>query len=132
MRYGFLFIALSASLFWLAVVIGGAGLALLWPVLSFALVGTAYLAHQPALLGKRLDGTLAWWAWLLLAPYFLLTWSTWRAARLLGREACANEVVPGLWVGRRPFGHELPKGVRVIVDMTAEFPAAAAVRRHPD
>lgn len=131
MRYGFLFIALSTSLFWLTVVTGGTGLALLWPVLSFALVGAAYLAHQPALLGKRLDGTLAWWAWLLLAPYFLLTWSTWHAARLLGREACASEVVPGLWVGRRPFGHELPEGVRVIVDMTAEFPAPAAVRRHP-
>jgi len=50
MRYGSLFIALSASLLWLAVVAGGAGLALLWPALSFALVGAAYLARQPALL----------------------------------------------------------------------------------
>ncbi|WP_437546966.1 hypothetical protein WME97_43935 [Sorangium sp. So ce367] len=48
MRYGSLFIALSASFLWLAVVAGGAGLALLWPALSFALVGAAYLARQPA------------------------------------------------------------------------------------
>ncbi|WP_437528285.1 hypothetical protein WME79_44650 [Sorangium sp. So ce726] len=131
MRYGSLFIALSASLLWLAVMVGDAGLALLWPALSFALVGAAYLARQPALLGKRVDGTLAWWACLLFAPYFLLTWSIWHGERLLGREDCANEVVPGLWVGRRPCGQELPEGVRVIVDMTAEFPAAAAMRRHP-
>lgn len=68
MRYGSLFIALSASLPWLAVVVGGAGLALLWPAPSFALVGVAYLARQPTLLGKRVDGALAWWSWLLFAP----------------------------------------------------------------
>lgn len=68
MRYGSLFIALSASLLWLAVVVGGAGFALLWPALSFALVGAAYLARRPALLGKRVDGALAWWACLLFAP----------------------------------------------------------------
>lgn len=131
MRYGFLFVALSASLLWLALVIGGAGLVLLWPALSFLLVGAAYLAHRPALLGKRPDGTQAGWAVLLLGPYFLLTWATWHAERQLGRGDCAHEVAPGLWVGRRPFAPDLPDGVRLIVDLTAELPAAAAVRRHP-
>jgi len=130
-RYGPLFIALSASILWLAFIIGGAGLVLLWPALSFALLGAAYLAHRPTLLGKRLDGTLAWWAYLLFAPYLMLTWSIWHTKRMFGREDCANEIVPGLWVGRRPFSHELPEGVRVIVDITAEFPAPAAIRRHP-
>jgi len=131
MRYGFLFIALSASLCWFAVVLGGAGLVLFWPALSFLVLGAAYLARRPALLGKRPGGTLAWWALLLLGPYFLLTWATWHAERVLGREDCANEVARGLWVGRRPFARDLPDGVRVIVDLTAELPAAAAVRRHP-
>jgi hypothetical protein len=129
MRYGFWFSVLSASTLWLAIVVGSAGLVLLWPALSFFLVGAAYLARKPGLLGKRVDGTLAWWACLFLGPYFLLTWATWHAERLLGREDCANEVVPGLWVGRRPFAHELPDGVRVIVDMTAEFSAAATGHR---
>ncbi|WP_438016310.1 dual specificity protein phosphatase family protein [Sorangium sp. So ce315] len=131
MRYGLTFLALSAALAALAVLAGGAALVLLWPAMSFGLVGAAYLARRPALLGKRPDGTQAAWALVLLGPYFLLTWATWRAERALGRADCANEVVPGLWVGRRPLGDELPAGVRLVVDMTAEFPAAAAVRRHP-
>lgn len=131
MRYGLTFLALSAALAALAVLAGGAALVLLWPAMSFGLVGAAYLARRPALLGKRPDGTQAAWALVLLGPYFVLTWATWRAERALGWVDCANEVVPGLWVGRRPLGDELPAGVRLVVDMTAEFPAAAAVRRHP-
>ncbi|WP_437966577.1 dual specificity protein phosphatase family protein [Sorangium sp. So ce260] len=131
MRYGILFIALSASIAALAVVAGGAALVLLWAALSFFLVGAAYLSRRPALLGKQPDGTLASWALVLLGPYFLLAWAIWRAERLLRRADCANEVAPGLWVGRRPFAHELPAGVRLVVDLTAELPAAPAIRRHP-
>jgi protein-tyrosine phosphatase len=130
MRYGLSFIALGASITGLAVLIGDAGLALLWPGFSFFLVSTAYLTRRPALLGKRADGTLAGWAFLLLWPYLLLTWAIWHAERLVSREDSANEVAPGLWVGRRPFVHELPAGIQWVVDLTAEFPATAAVRRH--
>lgn len=130
MRYGSLFLLLSASVASLALVIGGAALLLLWPALSLSLVSAAYLTRRPALLGKRPSGTLAPWALLLLGPFFLLTWATWHTARLLGREACTHEVAPGVWVGRRPFAHELPEGTQAIVDLTAEFPAAPAVRRH--
>ncbi|WP_437657390.1 hypothetical protein [Sorangium sp. So ce1182] len=131
MRYGLTFLALSASIASLGVIAGGAALALLWPALSFGLVGAAYLARRPAMLGKRPDGTQAAWALVLLGPYFLLSWAIWRAERASGWADCANEVAPGIWVGRRPLAHELPAGVRVVVDLTAEFPAAAAVRRHP-
>jgi protein-tyrosine phosphatase len=122
---------LGAASAWLAIGVGGAGLALLWPAESFLLVSVAYLKNRPAMLGKRTDGTIKAWALLLLGPYFLLTWAIWHADRILRREDCANEVAPGLWVGRRPLAGEVPVGVRVIVDLTAEFPAVRAVREHP-
>jgi protein-tyrosine phosphatase len=130
MRYGLLFIMLGALVAMLAAVIGGAGWMLLWPALSFTVVGVAYVRRRPSMLGKRADGTRVWWALALLAPYFLLTWLTWHVERMLSRENVADEISPDVWVGRRPFVHELPPGVRVVVDLTAEFAAAPAVRRH--
>jgi protein-tyrosine phosphatase len=56
-------------------------------------------------------------------PYLLLTWFVWHVQRLLSREACCNEVAPGLWVGRRPSARELPPDVGLVVDLTAEFAA---------
>ena len=129
MRYGVLFIILGILTATLAAVVGNAGWILAWPALSFIVVGVAYLLRQPAALGKRADGTLAWWARALLAPYFLLTWMTWHVERMAHRENVADEIAPGVWVGRRPLLHELPLGVRVIVDLTAEFPAAPGIGR---
>jgi protein-tyrosine phosphatase len=64
---------------------------------------------------------------LLLAPYFLTTWVVWQLQRI-GSEDAMNEVAPGLWVGRRPYAHELPPGTRLVVDLTAEFPVHSGIR----
>ena len=128
MRYGLLFLILGGSIAGLGALAGGAAWVLSWPALSFSWVGSAYLARRPAMLGKRPDGTIAALASLWLGPYFLLCWGVWHAERLLGREDAANEIAPGLWVGRRPLAHELPAGARRVVDLTAEFPAAVEVR----
>jgi protein-tyrosine phosphatase len=127
MKYAVTFTLLGAYLIVLGVALGGLALLLLWPGLSFVLLGAAYAGLGPRLLGKRPDGRLAWWAMLLLFPYLLLTWGVWHLQRLLGREAACNEVAPGLWVGRRPFARELPPGVTLVVDLTAEFRAARGV-----
>ncbi|WP_438040307.1 hypothetical protein [Sorangium sp. So ce128] len=63
---------------------------LLWPALSFALVGAAYLARQPALPGKRVDGALAWWACLPFAPSGHGRSATIAAALLLNRGLAAS------------------------------------------
>ena len=42
-----------------------------------------------------------------------------------------QEIAPGLWIGRRPVGDELPPGIRTVVDATCEFrgdPGALAGR----
>jgi protein-tyrosine phosphatase len=127
MKYTLVFAAFSAYLVVLAVHLGGLAWLLLWPALSFLLVAAAYAGLGPGVCGKRPDGGLACWAVLLLFPYLLLSWAVWHLQRLLSREAACNEVVPGLWVGRRPLAHELPPGTDLVVDLTAEFPEPRAV-----
>jgi protein-tyrosine phosphatase len=109
--------------------LGGWGWLLAWPAATSLVIGSAYLANWTGVFGKRLDGRLGATQLLFLAPFFLATWGVWHVQRLLGREDASNEVAPGLWVGRRPYRHELPEGTALVVDMTAEFPVAAAIRR---
>src|SRR5207253_2722028 len=78
--------------------------------------------------GKRRDGRLATRSVILLLPYLLPTWLAWHCFRLLSREACCNEVTPGLWLGRRAFDRELPPGIGLVIDLTAEFAAPRGVR----
>lgn len=98
-----------------------------WTALAFVGVAGAYVAGWPGVFGKRPDGSLspghfvAWW------PYLLMIRGAYELQRVLLREAPCHEVVPGLWVGRRPRRSELPPGVRLIVDLCAELPAAPGV-----
>src|SRR3954467_9162870 len=75
---------------------------LLWPAAVLIAVAIVYLAHAPRALGKRLDGTLAWWAGLPWAPLFGYMRLLHELARWLTDEPVANEVAAGVWVGRRP------------------------------
>jgi len=83
--------------------------------------------RAPRALGKRPDGTLAWWAWLAWAPMFGYMRMLHEAARSLTNERVADEVAPGVWVGRRPRRDELPAGIAIVVDLCAELPAAPGV-----
>lgn len=100
---------------------------LLWPALAMVAVAFVYLADAPRALGKRPDGTIAWWAWLAWAPLFGYMRLLHEAARGLTREPVANEVAPGVWVGRRPRAHELPPGIAIVVDLCADLAEAPGV-----
>jgi len=100
---------------------------LLWPAAVLLAVAIVYLAGAPRALGKRPDGTLAWWAWLAWAPLFGYMRLLHELARSLTGEPVADEVAPGVWVGRRPRRHELPPGIAIVVDLCAELPEAPGV-----
>lgn len=100
---------------------------LLWPAAVLVAVAIVYLAGAPRALGKRSDGRLAWWAWLIWAPLFGYMRLLHELARSLTDEPVADEVAPGVWVGRRPRRHELPPGIAIVVDLCAELPAAPGV-----
>lgn len=128
MRYAIVFAILTVVFVVDAALIGDWGWLLLWPATSFLVVALAYAGLGPGLLGKRMDGTIAPWALALHLPYFALTWGLWHAQRRLSRAVPAQEVAPGVWVGRRVLPHELPAGVTLVVDLTGEFRELAGVR----
>lgn len=124
MQYALAFLTLAIGCAALAFTRGGAWWLALWPAVSFLLVAIGYAGLGPRVLGKRADGRIVPWSLALMGPFLLFTWAVWHASRLASRDACAHEVAPGLWVGRRAFARELPPGTRLVVDLTAEFRGA--------
>ena len=102
---------------------------LAWSGASFIAVALAYVRQRPEIFGKRPDGTLTPWHVVLLWPYLLFTWVAWFLGSRLSREAAGHLIAPGLWLGRRAFGREIPPDVSLIVDLTAEMPEPASARR---
>jgi protein-tyrosine phosphatase len=127
MKYG-IFLILGIIFGLQAALLRGPYWLLVWPCLSFGLVGFAYLGLGPRIFGKRPTGTMAWYSVLVLLPYLLLTWLTWYLVRHLSSEDCCNEAAPGIFIGRRPLAAEVPDGVTMIVDLTAEFREQYGVR----
>jgi protein-tyrosine phosphatase len=122
---------------WLGISFGGLGIVLIrqgaqtegisswllvWVGLSFAVVSVGYVGLGARVFGKSNEGRLAWWSLLLLGPYLLFSLTVWEILTRVSREDCCHEIVPGLWVGRRPRIGEIPADVGLLVDMTCEFP----------
>jgi len=78
--------------------------------------------------GKKRHGGYAIWAWILHGPYMVITLGIWHLLRITVPENAADEVAPGIWVGRRPFESEIAPGVKWVVDLTAEFWVARRVK----
>jgi protein-tyrosine phosphatase len=127
MKHGLGFTICGLALAVLAVQSWPWGALYLWPAISFLLVGAAYLGLGVGIFGKRPDGSLTWWSYVLLGPYLLYAWCIWRLLVVFfSREGCCHEVSPGLWLSRRPVPADLPESVRLVVDLTSEFPSAVA------
>lgn len=122
------FAAVAAALGGVAVWWGGAGLLLLWPALSFAVVAVAYAGVGGRVFGKRASGAVGGVGRVALLPYAALAWLSWRVSAWRSREAAVVAVTPWLMIGRRLRRGELPAGVATVVDLTAEFGEPAEVR----
>lgn len=129
-KYGILFLTMAAL-----AGMAGFGAASLEQRVVFAccgiaalLVGIAYLIGRPGLLFKRDDGSRPWWAWVLLWPYFGLSWTTFWLYRATSRGERSTEIGPGVWLSRRLLADELRGGREWagVVDLTAEFPRVRA------
>jgi len=132
---GIAFLFLGAAVAALAVTTSSWGW--LWPAsVSFGL-SVLYTSHAaggerlreivPRAFGKRDDGTQHLVAWIPWGPYLAYTWFLHELARWFTREDAANEVAPGLWVGRRPTARDLPAGCLLVVDLCAELPAGRGI-----
>jgi hypothetical protein len=100
---------------------GKTGPLLVWLGVDFLLLGAAHFLKAHRLFGKRADGTLPLWSWVVFLPLFALTGLVWHIARILTAEPAVNRVSADLVVGRRLLAREKPGEFSNYVDLTAEF-----------
>ena len=104
-----------------AAVLGGAMLWLMWAAASLVIVAAIYACIGEQGFQKGSDGSMSWAARCLLWPYLLgasLNVRWWTHGR-----APANEIVPGVWLGRLPHSRdETLRHLDAVVDVCAELP----------
>lgn len=128
MKYSVLFLLVGLLLGTLACRNQGRSLLLLWPGVSFTLVGMAYGGLGARVFGKRPDGTLDPLRAGILLPYLAITWIVWRGLRWVRRGEDFGPLVEGVFIGRRLLAGEYPPGIASVVDLTCEFPEPKGVR----
>lgn len=111
---------------------GGWWWGMLWGVISCGIVSAGYALGEPGVLGKRRDGTRAWWSWVLLGPYLVMTEGVWRVQVLVSREEAFSPVNHELILSRRLRSWEIPESVGAICDLTAEMRDPKTLRMRKD
>jgi protein-tyrosine phosphatase len=120
-------LALAGACLSVALEFGGILWLALWPAVGAMHVAAAYVANQPGWLGKDDHGRLSPWAWPTLGAFLLFQLARWELERRVIKPAW-HLVAPGLYLGRRVHGHELPPGVVIVVDLASEFAEPETVR----
>jgi protein-tyrosine phosphatase len=128
------FLVIAGVLVYAAVAVRGHAFAwVAWWLAAVLFAGwVVYLVSAPGAFMKRRDGTLPWYAWVVWAPLFIWQWIGHEFVRAFQKEPVANEVAPGVWVGRRPRARELPPGIAIVVDLCAEMAVAPGVKTDRD
>ena len=121
LKFAFVLLVLGVLLGYQAVTLGGFAWLLFWPACSSLAVSVAYLQGHPALYGKRADGSRNPLSRLLLLPYLVVVWIVWNTYRWASHESPADELLPGLWLGRRLLRGEVAPEITLIVDLTCEL-----------
>ena len=121
----------SASLFLTlqAIAVGGWSYLLIWPALSLAAIAAGYLGLGAVVFGKKSDGTMRLFNRALMLPFCIPYELAWRFY-LKHQEPAWHLILPNLWLGRRIDAQGLPKGVGLVVDVTAEFESFRAIREN--
>lgn len=102
---------------------------------SFGLVAVGFALARPGVFLKRPDGRLHPLSWLLHWPYHLLNLCLFTLIRCFGREKPCDEIVDGVFLGRRlTHGDEAllaRLAFRSTLDLTSEFTEHASLRLLP-
>ena len=110
-----------------ALSVGGWQYALLWPALSLYGIALAYIGLGPSIFGKQSDGSMHLVNRLVMLPFCVPYEIAWKLY-LSRQKPVGHLIVPGIWLGRRPGPDEIPDGVQLLIDVTAEFQSFAALR----
>ena len=128
MKYAFTLTLLGIALILLSASTGASGALLIWLGCDFLLLGIAHFRGAHGLFGKRPDGTLPLWSWIVFGPLLLLSVAVWHLFRLLSPEPAFNRVSDRLMVGRRLLSAERPDEFANYIDLTAEFAEPRIIR----
>jgi len=131
MKHGILLLILGLALTASGIAEGGWFLIAIWPGLNFLMAGIGYFRKWHRVFGKRPDGTLSLWGWLVFLPLLLYSAAVWRLLRPFAREPAHHTVTPDLVVGRRLLASELKEPFDNYVDLTAEFVEPVKIRSAP-
>ena len=106
-------------------------LVMVWFGCDFLVLGVAHALGSHRVFGKRADGTLPAWSWLVFFPLLVYTAVVWHFVRLFSRESARNAVTEQLVVGRRLLSFEVEGQFDNFVDLTAEFSEPSSIRCSP-
>jgi hypothetical protein len=99
-----------------------------WLGFDFVILGIAHGRGSHGVFGKKADGTLQSWSWLVFFPLLICTTAVWHLVRLLSREPARSIVTDGLVIGRRLLATEFDGTFDNYVDLTAEFSEPSLIR----
>src|SRR5207249_4991938 len=98
---------------------------------DFVVLAIAHGKGAHRLFGKRSDGTLPLWRWLVFLPLLVYMWAIWHLMRIVKHEPARSVVTGQLVIGRRLLASELDEKFDNYVDLTAEFAEPSIIRRSP-
>lgn len=132
-RIGFRYLTLSALLVAFSFSYLWWSLWLLWPAASLALAASSYFGAGPSIYRKH-DGVIPIWSRLILGPFLLGQWFSWRG--YTKRSNPYDAVNDRLLIGRRLTDREASQALErekivAVLDMTGEFSEARAFRDLP-
>jgi protein-tyrosine phosphatase len=138
-KYSLTFLALATLSAFAGVaawqVLGWPAFLFVYAAFSFTLMAAAYAGLGPVVFLKRPDGRLHPLGRLLLGPYLLLNFVTFRLYRWFDSGPASGEVAPNLFFGRRLTAFEASQaGASAwagVLDLAAEFAEVAPLRRVP-
>ena len=125
-KLGLLYLVAGITLSSIGLWLGGSALWLIWPSISLTLVAANYLVFGARGFRMSRTGQMHWSTRWLLAPYLMAaSVNVWAWTRKLPSK---NEVVEGVWLGRRPSYDEwLTAGQPTIVSLCAELPLPSKI-----
>jgi hypothetical protein len=128
MSHRHLLILLGLVLIPIGLVERGWMLLAVWMGGDFLILGIAHARGFHRIFGKRPDGSLPLWSWLVFLPLLLYTSAVWHIFRMASLESAQNVITEDLVIGRRLLPGELKGEFVNYVDLTAEFPEPVAIR----
>jgi protein-tyrosine phosphatase len=128
MKYPLAFTMIGVAVSYGGWQLGGWWHVLHWYSLSCFVQAVGYGIGSSATFGKSEDGKIVLWARVLHFPHWLYSSTLWTLLYVFSRENKYDQVTDDLIVGRRLLANEMPKGIDVWVDLTAEFEDSPTIR----